>query len=279
MPLITETNEAYHAHPAWSKSRLWRYSTMTPYRAEFGKIEEKDYFLFGQAGHIAVLEPERLDNAVFKATASRRGTNEWKANEEEAAGRLLLKADEYDQIMLMRDLVYQHPLMRQLRKGETFIEQSCYATDPETGAEIKCRPDLYNDDLAIIADVKFLANIEDESWSRDVGTYGYNMQDAGYRHVWNLGSGMKAEAFVFICISKTDPPEVVIREIEPVDVEEGIARYKEALALAEKCRVEKNWPGKPLEVVRGVKMRDRDRRFTPPQWNVKEDEDETDING
>lgn len=277
MPLITETNEIYHKNPAWSKSKLWRYSTLTPYRAEFGKVEEKDYFLFGNAGHIAVLEPERLEASIFKATATRRGTNEWKADQAEAGARMLLKAEDYDLIMIMRDLADEHPLIRQLRKGTPIIERSCYAIDPETGAEIKCRPDLYSPDLKIIMDLKFLANIEDDAWSRDLGAYGYNMQDAAYRHVWNLGSGYEAEAFVFACISKTEPPEIVVREIEPIDVEEGMARYREALAIAEKCRREQHWPGKPLDVVRGIKMRDAHRRFTPSQWNVKEDEDEGSI--
>lgn len=268
LPLVTETNEQYHSTDAWSKSRLWRYSTLTPYRAEFGKVAEKDYYLFGTAGHIAVLEPERLESSIFKATATRRGTNEWKANEEEAEGRLLLKAEDYDLVMLCRDVADANPIVRQMREGKIIVETSCYGTDPETGAKVKCRPDHYNVEYQGMLDVKFLADISDDAWSRDIGAYGYAVQDAYYNHVWNLGSGHTSEFMAFACISKTEPPEIIVRELEPVDIQEGVARFKEALALAERCRKEQHWPGQPTGVVRGVKMRDRDRRFTPSQWKV-----------
>lgn len=268
MPLVTEDNETYHSTEAWSKSRLWRYSTLTPYRAEFGKVTEKDYYMFGSAGHIAVLEPEKLESSIFKATATRRGTNEWKANEEEANGRMLLKAEDYDLVMICRDVADAHPLVRQMREGQTIIETSCYSTDPETGAKIKCRPDHYSVKYQGMLDVKFLADISDDAWSRDIGAYGYNVQDAYYNHVWNLGSGYSSEFMAFACISKTEPPEIVVRELEAVDIEEGAARYREALLIAEKCRKEQHWPSLPTGIRGGIKMRDRDRRHTPAQWKI-----------
>lgn len=269
MPLITNTIEEYHASEGFSKSQLWAYHTQTPYRAKFGRYKESNAFDIGHAAHTAILEPHLLETSVSRGPDDRRG-NKWKFAEEEAtaAGKLLLTSSDYDQVLLIRDLAATVPELEAMRDG-ALIEQSCYAEDEETGATLRCRPDCYSPKLGLMADIKNMADISDDAWSRDIGKWGYSMQDAMYRDVWNKGSGgMEAEAFFFICFSKTEPPEVICRELEPIDVEEGFLAYRAALRLAVECEARQAWPGQPTGVVRGVKMRDRDRRFTEPQWKI-----------
>lgn len=268
MPLVTETDITYHAHPAWSKSKLWAYDQYTPYRAEFGAFKEKDYLLFGRAGHVAVLEPDQLESRVFKSDVADRRGKKWDAAKEEAGDRICLLPSEWDLLLLLRDLADDNEWIRRMRAGKPMMEQSCYAVDPDTGADIKCRVDHYSPDAGGMLDLKFLASIDDNSWAKDLGNYGYMMQDAAYNHVWNLGSGYHSEFMIFACFSKTEPPEMIVRQLEDVDVEEGMLRYKAALEIAEKCRKEQHWPGQPTEIVRGVKMLDRDRRYTPAQWKI-----------
>jgi hypothetical protein len=94
-----------------------------------------------------------------------------------------------------------------------------------------------------------------------------------YRDVWNIGSdGLKVDAFFFICFSKTEPPEVICRELEPVDQEEGYEAYRAALKVAAECERRQEWPGQPTGLIGGVKMRDRDRRHTPAQWKIDREE-------
>ena len=274
MPLVTEPIEAYHAHPSYSKSTLWAYHTQTPYRAKFGKRKSSNAFDVGHAAHTAILEPHLLESTVAKGPDDRRG-NKWKFAEEEAvaSGKILLTASDYDQVLLIRDLASTVPELEAMRDG-ALIEQSCYAVDEETGLTLRCRPDIFSPSLGLMADIKNMADISDDAWSRDLGKFGYHMQDAMYRDVWNKGSdGLEAEAFFFICFSKTEPPEVICRELEPVDVDEGFKAYRAALAIAAECHKRQEWPGQPKGVVRGVKMRDRDRRYTEPQWR-KDMEDE-----
>jgi hypothetical protein len=268
MPLISNTIEEYHSSAGFSKSQLHAYATKTPYAAKFGKRKDSNAFDVGHAAHTAILEPHLLEASVFKATAKRRGTEEWKDNQAEAEGRILLKAEDYELVMLLRDLADTVPELVTMRDG-AMIEQSCYARDEETGAVIRCRPDIYSPSLAMMADIKNMADISDDAWSRDVGKFGYHMQHAMYQDVWNKGSdGLECEAFFFICFSKTEPPEVVCRELEPVDIEEGFLAYRAALKLAVECETAQHWPSLPTGVVRGVKMRDRDRRHTPSQWKI-----------
>lgn len=273
MPLVTETDDAYHAHPAFSKSKLWRYHTMTPYRAEFGKTEAKPQFDVGHAAHTAILEPNLLEDLIVKGPDDRRGKkwSDWK-EECDATGKTLLTSSDYDQVMMIRDAASHIPELEMMRK-DAIIERSCYALDEENQVEVKCRPDIMSPSLGLMADIKNLADISDEAWSRDIGKWGYHMQDAMYRHVWNMAGESEVEGFFFICFSKTEPVEVVCRELEEVDVGEGFKAYRAALELAARCRREQDWPSLPTGVVRGVLMRDRDRRFTPGQWNKERDDD------
>ena len=184
--------------------------------------------------------------------------------------------------MLIRDLADTVPELESMRKG-ALIEQSCYTTDEETGLTLRCRPDIYSPSLAMMADIKNMADISDRAWERDIGGFGYHCQHAMYQDVWNKGSdGLECEAFFFICFSKTEPPEVICRELEHVDTGdsssldgfgEGYRAYRAALKVAAECERSQSWPGQPTVVVRGVKMRDRDRRYTPAQWKIDREGD------
>lgn len=274
MALIVEPDTTYHSHPAFSKSKLWKYYTLTPYSAEFSPSQRKPQFDVGHAAHTAILEPELLDSLVIKGPEDRRG-NKWSLPyaEAEADGKTLLTESDYDLVMMIRDVAETVPEVRLMRPG-AIIERSCYAKDEETGADIKCRPDLYNPRLKGMLDIKNLADISDDAWSRDIGKWGYNMQDAMYRDVWRQGTGDDVDFFFFVCFSKTLPVEVVCRELVAIDVEEGFAAYRQALKIAQECREKQEWPSYQRGVVGGVKMRDRDRRFTPPQWNKETETDD-----
>jgi hypothetical protein len=269
MPLVIETSDQYHQAPGFSKSKLQRYLQYTPYRAEFGKITPKPQFDIGHAAHTAILEPELLESTTVKGPEDRRG-KKWSDLYEEvtAEGKILLTSSDYDLAMMIRDAADTVEELQLIRKG-ALIERSCYAQDEEHGVTIKCRPDVCNPSLGIMGDIKNMADISDDAWSRDIGKWGFHVQDAMYRDVWNKGSGTEPiEAFFFICFSKTEPVEVICRELEPVDIEEGFKAYRAALALAAECHKRQEWPGQPKGVQRGVKMRDRDRRFTPSQWKI-----------
>ena len=278
MPLVIEKDTTYHAHPAWGKSRLWRYATMTPYAAEFGKMVRKTAFDIGHAAHTAILEPENFDDYVIRGPEDRKG-HKWSIpyKEAEDAGKILLTESDYDLALLIRDVADTVPEIIQMRKGGIF-ERSCYAQDEETGAQVRTRPDCYNPDLKGMLDIKNLADISDDAWSRDIGKWGFHVQEAMYRDVWQKGSGMDAEFFFFVCFSKTEPVEVVCRQLEPVDYEEGFAMYRSLLSKAEAHRKAKHWPSflsmserkekEDAGEMKPVRMRDRDRKFTPAQWKI-----------
>lgn len=145
----------YHAHPARSKSYLWKFYANTPAYAEYGEAESSPAMDLGTAVHIAVLEPEKFEASVIRGPDDRRG-NKWKDAIEEGAayGKLVLTSGDYDKALRMGDSARRLPIVGQLATGPLLHEATAFWTDPATDIECRCRPDIYSPGLELMADLK-----------------------------------------------------------------------------------------------------------------------------
>lgn len=282
MPIREETNDEYHSSEPVSKSTLWKLHDRTPWHARFEKRKETKAFDFGSAAHIAILEPQDLEFRVLKGPAARGNSNEWKRAEDMArvANSILLKPDEYDRVLMIRDLAATIPEIVALQGAGKMVETSCYHVDQDTGAQVKCRPDIYSDDWQIIGDIKNMARADYGSFKRDVGKFGYHMQHAMYSDVWEKGSDLRVDGFVFIVFEKTDPPTVAAYELTPSAIAEGYAAYRSALEKYAECLKNGEWPGYPTGVQK-IGLRRHDYKLTNPdpselQAEEMEEDDEED---
>lgn len=273
MPIKIESDTEYHSGPGVSKTTLWALHSKTPFHARFGAPKESHAFDLGKAAHIAILEPHRLETSVMKGPEDRRG-NKWKeaGDEAEATNRILLTSKDYDQCMLIRDLADTVPELRIMRQGETYIETSAYHEDEETGALVKCRPDLYNRTHAMMLDVKNMADASPYAFQRDVGKFGYHVQAAMYSDVWERGTGFPCEAFAFLVFEKSEPPMVAVYELTPASVAEGHAIYRAALERYAECLRADEWPGYGSGVQR-IGLKRWDYKFTQAPEGEEEGEE------
>jgi hypothetical protein len=264
MPIVHNTDEEYHGGEGVSKSTLWKSYDQTPFHAKYEKREEKPHFAVGKAAHIAILEPETLDARVTKGPAGRRG-NKWKEALDfaEHFNTILLTEGDYDQVMLIRDLAATVPEVRLMQDGEGMSEVSAYHVDEETGILVKTRPDRYNSKHKIIGDIKNMAKADFSSFQRDVGKFGYHVQEAMYSDVWEKGAGLEVEAFFFVAFEKTEPPLVACYELDAEAVAEGHAIYRKALKEWAECERSGEWPGYPAGI-QSVSLRRWDYRETTP---------------
>lgn len=243
-------NDAYHAGPGISKSGLWTIDQQSPAHYKFPPprdeettqaIAAKD---FGTASHIAILEPERFEQAVYRGPADRRG-NKWKDAEEfcKIEGKTLLVADAYDNILAIRDAIHADPWVNGvITGGDNVNEASGYWIDPETGELCRCRPDLYRRDLKLILDVKSAASAHPDAFARSVIKFGYHAQEAFYSDGWQA-CGQPVEAFAFLVWEKKSPFAFAVYELPPPIVEEGRAIMRKALNTYAACRKANRWPG------------------------------------
>lgn len=270
--ILDMPDEAYHASNGVSKSKIWAIETKTPFLARYEVREEKPHFDFGHAAHIAILEPDRLEDAVMRGPMSETQPNEearsnstvWKHAMDEAAytGRILLKPSQFDLVMQVRDLAGTVPELELMRDGTTLVEASCYGIDPETGLVVRCRPDLYNVNHKLMVDIKNLTSAAPSDFERDVGKFGFHMQDAAYQETWNRHSGYEVEGFWFLAFEKSNPPQVAAYELTPEAVAEGHARWRRGLQTWADCEANGEWPSYPKGIQR-VGLRRYDYQINP----------------
>lgn len=233
----------YHASPGASKSTLWKLLKRTPFHARYHKSKETDAQKFGTAAHTAVLEPGLFEHRFYRGPADRRG-NKWDAAKEIAAqtGREALTEKDYDGALRLRDAMQKNEIVRRLTDGTPSIEQSAYWIDEQTGELCRCRPDIYNHDMSVMADLKATTDAKASVWWKRVRDFGYYVQDAFYRDGWELAGGGKVDGFVFI-VAETDAPHAAaVYELEAPDVELGRRTYRDALDRWHACRSNDVWP-------------------------------------
>lgn len=259
------SNEAYHSGPGISKSGLWTIYTKTPAHYRFEEREEKSRATLdlGTATHIALLEPETFETRVARGPVDRRG-NKWADAVTFSAnnGYTLLTEGDYERCLRIRDSGERCDTLRTVRQG-AIIEASGYATCPQTGALLRCRPDAYNPALGMILDLKTARGGGAREFQRATAEYGYHMQEAFYTDVWTMADGQietkqfinDVDAFVFVVIESTAPFLVSTYELKPSAVEEGRKAYQHALAKYATCLERERlgmplthaWPGYPPE--------------------------------
>jgi hypothetical protein len=241
---VTMTDEEYFAHPAISRSGLWTLYNKTP--AHFHGAEDKDEndtaLKLGTLTHCAILRPNAVEREFVVGPEARGNSNIWKeaAAAAEAAGKLIVKKDEFEMAMRMRDSAHSHPLVAALAK-ESINENVMLWEDEEFQVGMKCKVDAYSPRLAIIGDIKTTVSAKKQDFAWSIARYGYHMQEAVYTEGWRRG--FRVDGFVFVAIEKTAPYITAIYELEQKDVTEGWLAYRKALLTYKNCVHEQSWPG------------------------------------
>lgn len=244
------TIKEYHEHPALSRSRLWLLHE-SPQKFKWAEEHPEPpspAFRLGAAFHKLALEPETFDNEYVVAPTIDRRTKDgkvlWEKFTQDSAemGKELLNVDEMEVIAAMRESLMANPTARVLiEKGQK--EQSFFWKEPNTGIEMKCRPDvLLTDDLKVIADLKSCSSADTEAFTRDVLRYGYDVQAALYTEGVQQSHPGKY-AFIFIAVEKTPPYAVNVLETDSLVIDYGYIRYRELLDTYAECLNTGNWYG------------------------------------
>jgi hypothetical protein len=252
------SNTDYHSGPGISKSGLWTIHSETP--AHFiGNIrKETKAKTFGSAAHLAVLEPHLLERMYGCLPKGHNGTTvagKAATRAVQERGQTPLKYEEYEGILKIRDNLHADPLIQKILKGAVY-EQSAYWVDEETGELCRCRPDIANRGMKILADVKTCTDASSFAFSKSIEDWGYHVQDPFYSDGWENAGGGDVDAFVFIAIESTAPYLFQVYELDVTDKDQGRMIYRQALRRYADCKRNGVWPGYPG----GVKT------ITRPKW-------------
>lgn len=227
----------------------------------------------GNAGHIAVFEPERFlrefvlweETDKSGKTKARRGSvwEDFKA-EAEAAGKQVIRRDEYDLAIDIKDAVRADRVaMRYLGFGRP--EVGITWSDEYTGMACKGRVDWLTDvdGGPCIVDLKGTRDANPTWFSRDCARLDYHLQMAFYADGVEAATG-RVPRVVVVAVEMA-PPHDVVTYIVPDDVIEiGREAYRQLLETLRDCTASGEWPGYGGS---------DERILALPHWAVPGDED------
>lgn len=202
-------------------------------------IPDSNRFAMGRAVHTAVLEPDRLplDYAVF--FGERRAGKEWAAFCEQHPDQTILKRDEYELALAIRDAVRSHPVAAALLKSGT-AEQTVTWTDSETGIACKARLDWLG--AAALVDLKTCQDVDARTFGMTAAKYGYAGQLAFYL------AGLRANGIdvpaKIIAVEMDAPHDVAVFGLDEGVLYAGEVEVTTLLRRVADCRERNEWPGR-----------------------------------
>ena len=200
----TLTNAEYRAQRGYSKSDL-DLIHKSPALLEWNKnapCEASEVAITGTALHSAVLEPEKfaieyVKRPEFGRTAQEKASKELHEATMADSGKIILDADDYDQVTTMRESILAHPVAAHLLGLPGVSEASIFFEID--GIRCKARPDRLVTDEPIILDVKTTDDVDKFELSAE--DYRYHVQDAHYSEAALQLTG-KQHRFIFIVVGK-----------------------------------------------------------------------------
>ena len=200
----------------------------------------------GSAAHYLILQPEEYPNQVAHLPEginrrTKAGKAEYIEFEQQAEGKIVLKADEVAQVAQMADAVNAHPLASKLLKNGK-AEVSGYYQD-ETGANCKIRPDYLRQDQHVISDLKTSLDASPEGFPRQAANFKYHLSAAMYAHGYKAITGHDLEAFIFVVVEKSPPYNLAVYEMDQESMQAGYRLYRKAIDIFNECTRLNQWPG------------------------------------
>ena len=262
------TNEEYHGHAAVSKSDL-----DAAHKSGRHYFDKKNgpprpstaAFDLGTALHAFALPGESLDSvAVRMPEGLKKTTKEGKAFVAEHADKIILNTTDahcLDQMMLS---LREHPVSSALVNGELAgkSEQSFFVTEPETGLEVKCRPDFMLNDGSLIIDLKTTTDASPKGFQKSMVNFRYYVQAAWYLDVVELATGKRPDGFLFVAVEKQRPFSTGVYVADEEMIKVGRDHAMEDLRKIAKWKAEDVYPG----------YSDRAEMISLPKWMLpKED--------
>lgn len=196
----------------------------------------------GNAKHILALQPERARDLIAVYPGSRRAGKEWDRFQEENAGKIIRKADEYAEDGTAAEAVRTHSIVSQyLEAGEA--EKVLTWTDKETGLKCKARADWISTSQPAILDLKFTADIDARRFGWTAARLGYHLQAAFYV-AGAAANGLGPLPFVIAAVQADQPHDVALFLVDEDAMWAGEQECRRLLRMVAECRASGQWPGR-----------------------------------
>ena len=243
-------NSAYHKSEGVSKSGLDKIDRSPAHYKWPKKFNTTRSMEIGTAIHAAILEPVRFAEEYVIVDCNARTHKDYKQAVKDCkhpnASELTLTKPESENVLGMQESIHSNAEAMQFLSAPGKAELSMFATDPETGVQIRCRFDWLTDD-GYSVDVKKTQDLR--KFGKSVHQYRYHVQDAMYRHVYKLATGDDLKEFLFLAVEEQSPHSNHIFLLDEEAVEIGEFYYRKNLIEYAECINSGKWPHQPIDSI------------------------------
>lgn len=177
------------------------------YLAEDAEREFTDALRFGQAFHLAILEPEEFIKRVewWDKTITTKSKGFQAAAAAMPERKILCPEAWKETLIHMMNAYLANPETRALLEMEADNEVTMVWIDKETGVECKGRLDRAARGVGLLIDFKTTKDASEEGFEKSIRDFNYHVQDAFYRSGYEEVFGEKPSGFAFPLVEKTRP--------------------------------------------------------------------------
>jgi hypothetical protein len=252
----------YHRWSAASNSRLTKLLRSPAHLKAY--LDEPDddsnALTMGRAAHSCILEPDDFAKLYGRSSGADRrtkaGKQEWDDLLTEFGVGYVLKPDDYDAALKMRDAVRAHASASKLLAGGGDVEFSVVwdaryeEEDPSAAARCKARLDKFSPVIAggVVVDIKTTRDASPREFERSIFTHGYHRQGAMYLEAARA-AGLDAQHFVIIAVEKEAPFAVAVYRLTEGALDAGLEQFAALLKTYAICDALGSWPAYPETVV------------------------------
>ncbi len=204
--------------------------------------EKRRVFDFGSAAHAKVLGRGQ-DVQIVPGNRATKKVRE-AVSEAEAAGFLVLKPEEGEQLDGMTEALLSHPLASELlTTGAGSPEVSMFGVDELTGRWLRGRLDFLHS-RQLIVDYKTTAAADPENFANSSWRFGYHVQAAHYIELAKQLDLVDDDCgYLLIAQEKQAPYLVSVHEFDPALLDHGANQVRAAIDLWDRCLTLDDWPG------------------------------------
>ena len=195
----------------------------------------------GTAEHCMILEPSQFPPRYVVWTGGRRAGKDWDAFEAANIGKTIIKSDEYDRCVAMRDAVLAHPAAGPIFTSGGEAEKVITWRDPETGLDCKARIDWLS---GSIDDLKTGRSANPRVFGQAAARYRYHAQLAWYRWGIEVSTGLVDWPCHIIVVESSRPYDVVVYTIDELTLGAGLDDCRGWLRSIAECQASGKWPGR-----------------------------------
>jgi hypothetical protein len=245
----------YHRWSCASNSRLTKLLRSPAHLKAY--LDEPDddtnALTMGRAAHSAILEPEDFAKRYGRSSGvdrrTKAGKQEWDDLLTEFGVGYVLKPDDYDAALKMRESVRAHASASKLLAGEGDVEFSIvwdarYDSDDEKAVQrCKARLDKMSPVIAggVIVDLKTCRSASPRDFERAIFDHGYHRQGALYLDAARA-AGLEAEHFVIVAVEKEAPWSVACYRLSEGAIDVAREQVKGLLRTYAMCEALDSWP-------------------------------------